>query len=99
MLDTLTYTPVHGDKKQPAITVYALSTCGFCKRAMAYLEKNGFAYRFVHMDAIPMDVKNEAKRELKEKYKVDIAFPFVTVGDSEHLVGFIEADWKRTLGL
>jgi len=99
MLDTLTYTTVHGDTNTPLITVYALSTCGFCKRAMTYLEKNKFAYRFIYMDSIPVEIKNEAKRMLKEKFKVDIAFPFATVGDSDHLVGFIEADWKRTLGL
>lgn len=99
MLDTLTYTTVNGENTSPLITVYALSTCGFCKRAMTYLEKNKFAYRFVYVDSIPIETKNEAKRTLKEKYKVDIAFPFATVGNSDFLVGFIEADWKRTLGL
>lgn len=99
MLDTLQYTAVHGEKTQPTITVYALSTCGFCKRAMGFLEKNGFAYRFIYVDSIPVETKNEAKRELKEKYKTDIAFPFATVGESDHLVGFIEVDWKRTLGV
>ena len=99
MLDTLAYSEVKGSKTTPAITVYALSTCGFCKRAMKFLEANGFAYRYIHVDLIPVDTKNEAKRELKEKYHTDIAFPFVTVGNEEHLVGFIEADWKRTLGV
>ena len=99
MLDTLTYPQVHGDKTTPLITVYAHSTCGFCKRAMTYLEKNKYAYRFIYMDAIPIEIKNEAKRTLKEKFKVDIAFPFATIGDSDPLVGFMEADWKRTLGL
>jgi len=99
MLETLTYTMVNGEKTTPLITVYALSTCGFCKRAMTYLEKNKFAYRFTYMDTIPIEIKNEAKRTLKEKFKIDIAFPFATVGEDDHLVGFIEADWKRTLGL
>jgi glutaredoxin len=99
MLDTLAYTPVNGARTNPPITIYALSTCGFCKRAMAYLEKNGFAYRYIYVDTIPLETKNETKRTLKEKFKTDIAFPFATVGESDHLVGFIEADWKRTLGL
>jgi len=99
MLETLQYTTVHGTKHEPPVTVYALSTCGFCKRAMTFLEKNNFAYRFIYVDSIPLETKNEAKRTLKEKYKTDIAFPFATVGDSDHLVGFIEADWKRTLGV
>ena len=32
-------------------------------------------------------------------YKTDVAFPFATVGGEDYLVGFIEADWKRTLGV
>ncbi|HOX92552.1 MAG TPA: glutaredoxin family protein [Spirochaetales bacterium] len=99
MLDTLEYTSVSGQKSAPSITLYSLSTCGFCKRAMAFLEANGFAYRYVHMDKLPLDTKNEAKRILKERYQADVAFPFATLGENEHLVGFIEADWKRTLGI
>ncbi len=99
MLETLSYIPVDGPRKEPAITIYALSTCGFCKRAMAFLDKNGFAYRYIHVDTIPIETKNEAKRVLKETYKTDVAFPFATVGGEDYLVGFIEADWKRTLGV
>lgn len=99
MLETLSYTTVDGPRTEPAITVYALSTCGFCKRAMTFLQNNGFAYRYIYVDTIPVEVKNEAKRALKDKYKADVAFPFATVGASDHLVGFIEADWKRTLGV
>lgn len=99
MLETLTYTEVQGSRGGQTITVYALSTCGFCKRAMNYLNANGFAYRYIYVDAIPLETKTEVKRLLKEKYKADIAFPFVTVGETDFLVGFIEPDWKRTLGV
>ncbi len=99
MLDTLVYTNVQGSKDGKNITVFALSTCGFCKRAMTFLATNGFSYRYIYIDTIPLETKTEVKRLLKEKYKADIAFPFVTVGEADYLVGFIEPDWKRTLGV
>jgi len=99
MLETLSYAIVDGQKKEPVITVYALSTCGFCKRAMRFLEDRGFAYRYLYVDTIPVETKNQAKRELKERYQADVAFPFVTLGSDRHLVGFIEVDWKRELGV
>lgn len=99
MLDTLVYTPVDGPRKEHEITVYALSTCGFCKRALAFLKEEGLAHRFIHVDTIPIETKNEVKRLLKERYHDDVAFPFVTIDSKEHLVGFIEADWRKTLGL
>lgn len=99
MIDTLKFELRAGEKTSPLITVYALSTCGFCKRSMTFLEANGYAYRFIYLDKIPLEHKTEVKKELKEKYKTDIAFPFVTTGDSSYLVGFIEVDWKKSLGL
>ncbi len=97
MLETLEYTRVEGENRKHAVTVYALSTCGFCKRALAFLEANKMEYSYIYMDKIPLEIKNEAKRILKERFRQDVAFPFAVVDDREVLVGFIEADWKRTL--
>ncbi|HTX73495.1 MAG TPA: glutaredoxin family protein [Rectinemataceae bacterium] len=98
MLETLTYTEVDGPRKDRRITVYALSTCGFCKRAITFLNDKGFSYRYIYMDQIPLEVKNQAKKALKERFKDDVAFPFAVIDDDKHLVGFIEPDWMSTLG-
>jgi glutaredoxin-like protein NrdH len=99
MLDTLEYTSVPGSRAEHEITVYALSTCGFCKRALAFLDARGLSYRYVYLDRISLETKTEAKKALKEKFKEDIAFPFAVIDGKSHLVGFIEPDWKKTLGL
>ena len=44
-LNELPFIVKEGTRKDHDITVYALSTCGFCKKAMAFLEDKGFAYR------------------------------------------------------
>lgn len=99
MLDTLAYVTVPGSVKDHDITIYALSTCGFCKRAISFLNDRKVAYRYIHVDSIPLETKTEVKRLLKEKFKEDVSFPFAVVDGDKHLVGFIEADWKLTLGL
>ena len=98
MLESLNYTAVEGGRKDRSIIVYALSTCGFCKRAMSFLQARGFTYRYLYVDEIPLDVKSQIKRELKERFHVDVAFPFAVIDGDKHLVGFIEADWASTLG-
>jgi glutaredoxin len=98
MLDTLSYTEVPGSRADHKITVYALSTCGFCKRAIAFLNSKNFAYRYIYMDQVPLETKNAAKKALKELFKEDVAFPFAVVDGDKHLVGFIEPDWSKTLG-
>jgi glutaredoxin-like protein NrdH len=99
MLEKLKYTTVDGERRDRDITVYALSTCGFCKRALTFLGAKGIAYRYVHVDLIPLEVKNEVKKELKEKFQDEVAFPFAVIDGKEHLVGFVEPDWIATLGL
>lgn len=99
LLDTLTFTPVAGSHAEHEITIYSLSTCGFCKRAMNFLKDRDIAYRFIHVDQIPLETKNEVKKLLKETFHEDVAFPFAVIDGKSHLVGFIEADWKKTLGL
>jgi len=88
-----------GARNDHEIMVYALSTCGFCKRAIAFLESNNFSYKYLYVDLIPLEVKNTIKQELKERFKENVAFPFAVIDERTHLVGFIEADWKLTLGL
>jgi glutaredoxin-like protein NrdH len=99
MLEELKYTEVPGARSAHKITVYALSTCGFCKRAMAYLDGKDVAYRYIYMDQVPIETKNATKKVLKELFKADVAFPFAVIDEEKPLVGFIEPDWAKTLGL
>jgi glutaredoxin len=86
-----------GTRNDHEIMVYALSTCGFCKRALAFLDSHEFSYKYLYVDLIPIDSKNMIKQELKARFNENVAFPFAVVDDKKHLVGFIEADWKLTL--
>ncbi len=99
MLDKLEYTSIDGERKEHVVTLYTLSTCGFCKKAMAFLNREGFSYKYIHVDKIPLDTKTEIKKRLKELYHEDVAFPFAVIDEEKTLVGFIEPDWKLTLGI
>ncbi|MBU0936714.1 MAG: glutaredoxin [Spirochaetes bacterium] len=99
MRETLEYTTVEGDKKQPAIVVFSLSTCGFCKRALVFLETNHFAYSYAHLDKITLDQKTAIKKELLDEFGTAVAFPFVIFDGKEALVGFVEEEWKKKLGI
>lgn len=98
-LNQLAYVKKEGSRTSHDITIYALSTCGFCKRAFSFLDEKGFAYKYLYLDQIPVDKKNEIKAELKAKFNESVAFPFTVINGETHIVGFIEPDWVRTLGL
>ncbi|GAB1484454.1 glutaredoxin family protein [Treponema sp.] len=97
MFDYLEYTQVEGKDSRHDIEVYALSTCGFCKRALNFLSDRGIAHRYVHIDLVGLETKNRTKAELKEKFGEHISFPYTIVDGKTTLIGFIEADWRKTL--
>ncbi len=97
MFSYLEYTTVEGSDGRHDVEVYALSTCGFCKRALAFLKDHSIAHRFVHVDTVPIEVKNRAKEELKAKFNEHISFPYAVIDGEKTLVGFLEPDWRKTL--
>lgn len=90
---------VDGKVTTPHLLVLTLSTCGFCKRAMLFLENHGFAYDYLHLDQIPLEEKSRIKEQFKEKFGVSLAFPTLILDDKEVVIGFIEAKWQDRLGV
>ncbi len=86
--------PVYGD-----VTVYALSTCGFCKRALAFLRENGIRFRYVYVDSIEFEVKKKLKQALNDTYGKSVGFPYLVIDGREAHVGFSEKDWKEIFKL
>jgi glutaredoxin len=97
MFDYLKYTQVAGKNDRHDVEVYALSTCGFCKRALYFLNENHIAYRYVYVDLVSIDVKNQAKEALKAQFAEHVSFPYAVIDGKTTLVGFLELDWRKTL--
>lgn len=99
VIDRLAFTEVPGSSRPHELTVYALSTCAFCKRAMSYLEENGLSFRYVNLDQLDFDLKREVKAELKQRYENLPVFPVLTIDGTEAISGFIQEKWADRLGL
>jgi glutaredoxin len=98
-LDRVEFTEVPGASEPHRLTVYALSTCAFCKKSMRFLEEKGLSYRYVYLDQLDLDLKREVKGELKSKFDNLPVFPVLTIDETEALSGFTEEKWSERLGL
>lgn len=98
-IDRVEFTEVPGPTETHRLTVYALSTCAFCKKAMRYLQDKGLTYRYVYLDQIDFDLKREVKDELKTRFRNIPVFPVLTIDDAEALSGFTEQKWADRLGI
>lgn len=81
------------------MTVFSLSTCAFCRRAIEFLKNNDVQFKFVHLDLIDVDTKRSVKRELSERFDNIVVFPILVVDDQKAYSGFTESVWARAVDL
>jgi glutaredoxin-like protein NrdH len=93
----ITYTIEDGKVNSNEITVYALSTCGFCKRGLKFLRDNSVKFKFTYIDQLDYDVKQKLKKELAEKFSKRVVFPYLVMNGDKVLVGFMEDEWKQNI--
>lgn len=72
---------------------FGLTTCAYCKRAIEFLEENGFEYDYIYLDKHPLEVKSSIKNEFKEQFGVRMSFPVLLFDDKDYLIGFIKVAW------
>lgn len=79
------------------VMLYALSTCGWCKRTKALLSELGVAYRYVDVDKAEGDERESLMDEV-EKWNPSRSFPTMVIDDKTCIVGFDEYKVKKELG-
>lgn len=89
-MENINFTIETGEKKPGEVKVYALSTCAFCKKALKFLRENSICFSYVFVDELETGVKEKLKKDLHDKYKEDVGFPFLILDDATVIVGFKE---------
>jgi len=80
------------------ILLYALSTCGWCRKTKELLDELGVAYSFVYVDQLIGKDKDEVVGFLK-KWNPRCSFPTLVIGDKTCVVGYSEDEIKEALGV
>ena len=80
------------------VTLYALSTCGWCKMARGWLDDNHVEYECIYVDHLASEEREKLVSELKDRLGRRPAFPTVFCGE-RFVVGFNKDQLKEMLGL
>ena len=89
---------VDGPNTDHKVLLYALSTCGHCKRVKEFMSSNGIAYEYIDVDKASKEDQREIIMFMKDK-KLPIGFPLTMIDDNEPITGFRPEDFKKVLGL
>ena len=76
-------------KNKGKVVLYALSTCPWCKKTKALLEKLGVAYSYEDVDLLDEKASEEVTKEL-EKWGNSGSFPFIIINDQTTILGYDE---------
>ena len=88
---------VDGENKG-TILLYALSTCGWCRKTKEFLIGLGVEFSYVFVDLIEEQDKDEIMEDVK-KWNPRRSFPTVVINDEICIVGYKEDQIKEALGL
>ena len=80
------------------VTLYALSTCGWCKKTKAFLESNDIEFTCYDVDTLTGDEKEKA-REAVAQVNPRRSYPTLVVNEDKVVVGYDEDKLREVLGL
>ncbi|MFH0922087.1 MAG: glutaredoxin family protein [Fibrobacterota bacterium] len=85
---------VKGEKKGD-ILLYALSTCGWCKKTKQLLNDLGVEYHYIDMDLLDYDEKETLMEEVR-RYNPSESFPTCVV-NGKAIAGYNPDELKKAL--
>lgn len=79
------------------VMLYALSTCGWCKKTKRLLAELGVAYSYVDVDGLGREDRSRIDQEVG-RWNPRRSFPTIVVDDQEAILGFDEDKIRQRLG-
>jgi glutaredoxin-like protein NrdH len=92
------FSKVSGKKNDHKVTLYALSTCVWCKMTKQYLSENGVEYDYIDVDLLE-DEEKEKIRQLITSKGGSLSYPTTIVDDKVVITGFRKDKLKEALGI
>lgn len=82
-------------KNKGKVTLYALSTCIWCKKTKELLSGLGVGFDYIYVDLLGGDDRSKILDEV-EHYNPNCSFPTLVIGD-KCIVGFREKEIREAL--
>ncbi len=96
--DSMPFSKVQGKRNQHKVTIYALSTCVWCKMTKQYLKDNEVEFEYLDVDLCSPQEKEEARKKILDKGGA-LSYPTTIVDDKTLITGFRKDLLKEALQL
>lgn len=89
-------TKVPGEYNKHRVLMYALSTCGWCKRAKRLLRDNRIEYEYIDVDLCSMEDRERIRRDILSRGG-RLSYPTIIVDDTILITSFQEDRIREAL--
>ncbi len=83
-------------KRKGDITLFALSTCGWCRKTKNLLNDLGAEYRYIDVDLLDAQAKREVVEEVA-RWNPSASYPTIVI-NNKSIVGFQEEQIRQAVG-
>jgi len=85
-------------KSKGKVTLFALSTCGWCAKTKDLLKELGVDHYYILVDLLPPEELEDAIKEV-EKFNPHGSFPTLVINNGTRvIIGFKEQEIREALG-
>lgn len=77
-----------------SIMLYALSTCGWCKKTKELLNNMGVEYDYIFVDLLRDNEREDVIKEL-EKWNPRCSFPTLVINNDKCIIGYKEDEIRE----
>jgi glutaredoxin-like protein NrdH len=92
------FSKISGKKNDHKVTVFALSTCVWCKLTKQFLNDNEIGYEYIDVDLLDDDEKMKVHQFISDKGGT-LSYPTIIVDDKTVITGFRKDKLKEVLGV
>jgi glutaredoxin-like protein NrdH len=92
------FSKVSGKKNNHKVTLYALSTCVWCKLTKQFLKDNDVEFDYVDVDLLDDEDKSKAHETISSKGGM-LSYPTTIIDDKTVVTGFRKDQLKEALGV
>lgn len=86
---------VDGNNKGKVV-LYALSTCGWCKKTKELLKELNVEFNYIYVDLLDGQERSDIIEQVK-KFNKQLSFPTLVIDDEKTIVGFNEEGIREAL--
>ena len=89
-------THVEGSNRKHKVMLFALSTCGWCKRTKRLLNDLGVEYDYIDVDHLQGEERQQVREEVT-RWNPMCSFPTIVIDDEKCIAGFREDEIREAV--